>query len=87
MHTQIYDWVPEPFGVGGDDKYNAERLERELSEKVSEENGMPEDLKNHILDEVKKNPGHVRQSLKSSISPSTTTTIENGDSFSSHFGW
>ncbi|ODM97857.1 Sodium/potassium-transporting ATPase subunit beta-2 [Orchesella cincta] len=62
--NKIIEWQPEPFGID-ENRYSAELLERELEEKVNEEpKGMPPSLKEHILSEVRKNPGKEVEVLR-----------------------
>jgi sodium/potassium-transporting ATPase subunit beta len=61
--NKIFDWEPEPYGVE-DGKYDPELLQSELDEAVNQENGMPEDLKNHIVSEVKGHQGQELEVLK-----------------------
>jgi len=63
--NKIYDWEPEPYGVGSDGKYDPKLLEDELEELVTDETReMPKDLKEHIIAEAKKMPGQEEEVLK-----------------------
>jgi sodium/potassium-transporting ATPase subunit beta len=61
--NKIFGWEPEPFGVN-DGKYDADGLKKELEELVNQENGMPTDLREHILQQVAANKGQEVEILK-----------------------
>jgi len=64
--NKIYDWQAEPFGIDEDGRYSPDLLVEDLKDKVEEEpKGMPETLRDYIINLVKKNPGNEVSVLKS----------------------
>jgi len=61
LPIQIYGWEPQPFGINGDGKYDANLLKTQLDDKSKETPPMPETLKNYILERVKSSPGKVSE--------------------------